>query len=278
MALWKIGDSACGHRELPRKIFESYKAAGLDYMEISPPYNGKGAAMIKEVFSEIDFKSLRKYADETGVILWSYHMPFDMEGANLVSHEKEIRDASIASDCEMLKAISEIGMNLAVIHPSVGGYAGEDRLERIKYSIDSLHQINEVAKKCGITLAVENLPRTALCNHSSELLQILESDDTLRVCFDVNHLLIQSHKDFVEAVGDKIVTVHISDYDFVDEKHWLPGKGDINWPELVSLLKGINYQGPFMNEVTAFPDDEVPEGRVSYSELKAANDKILQYI
>ena len=175
----------------------------------------------------------------------------------------------------MIKAISEIDIKIAVIHPSVGGYKGEDREERIKYSIESLSQINETAKKCGVTLAVENLPNTALSGNVNDLLILIEHDDTLRVCFDVNHLFLNSHKEFIDAVGSKIITVHISDYDFVTEKHWLPGKGKIDWTELVSLLKSINYAGPFMNEVTAFPDSETPEGKVSHSELKAANDKIL---
>jgi sugar phosphate isomerase/epimerase len=56
------------------------------------------------------------------------------------------------------------------------------------------------------------------------------------------------HKDFVDALGDKIVTCHMSDYDFVDEKHFFCGNGDINWDELIGLLEGIGYCGPFLYE------------------------------
>jgi sugar phosphate isomerase/epimerase len=43
--------------------------------------------------------------------------------------------------------------------------------------------------------------------------------------------------------------VHMSDYDFVDEKHWLPGWGDNNWNNIILSLIEAGYDGPFMYEV-----------------------------
>jgi sugar phosphate isomerase/epimerase len=34
----------------------------------------------------------------------------------------------------------------------------------------------------------------------------------------------------------------------VDEKHWLPGKGVLNWPALMQALREIDYKGPFTYE------------------------------
>jgi len=51
----------------------------------------------------------------------------------------------------------------------------------------------------------------------------------------------------------------LSDYDFVDERHWLLGTGKIDCGELISLLKGIGYQGPFMNEVRGSLEAEIKE-------------------
>ena len=98
----------------------------------------------------------------------------------------------------------------------------------------------------------------------------------MRVCFDVNHLFHESHKDFIDALGEKIITLHISDYDYEDERHWLPGEGEINWEELVSLLKKINYQGVFMNEINASCLGEKDGGKYTLAELKKANDNILK--
>lgn len=272
---WEIGASTCGNKILDKNFFDCCQKNSIKYVEIAPPFNYQGKDIINEVYKTFDLKKIKEYADEFDVKLWSYHLPFDPEGANLVSHDKEIRDFSIKTDCEMIKAISEVGIKVAVLHPSVGGYKGNDRVERIKYSMDSVYKINQTAKECGVALAVENLPRTAISGNVNDLLKILSCDDTLRVCFDVNHLFLESHKDFVDAVGDKIVTVHISDYDFEDEKHWLPGMGKIDWKELISLLKAINYSGPFMNEVGITPGEDIPEKRFSFAQLKEANEKIL---
>ena len=43
--------------------------------------------------------------------------------------------------------------------------------------------------------------------------------------------------------------MHLSDYDYIDERHWLPGEGKINWKELISGLESVNYNGPLMYEI-----------------------------
>lgn len=35
----------------------------------------------------------------------------------------------------------------------------------------------------------------------------------------------------------------------VDERHWLPGEGKINWKNVIHSLGKINYSGAFMHEV-----------------------------
>lgn len=273
--MFRLGAATRKHLHITKEIFECYQTNGIKAMEISPSYSEMGFDFAIDHVRATDYKLLAQYAKETDVELWSQHLPYGMNEFNPAYPHKEHRKKTIELDCEILKIISESGIKVAVIHPSGEPVSDNNRNDGLKYATESILKINKTARECGITLAVENLPRTCLCNHSDELIQILDADDTLRVCFDVNHLLFQSHKDFVDAVGSKIATLHISDYDFTDEKHWLPGDGKINWQELLTLLKGINYTGPFMNEVAAFPDSKVPQNGVSYSQLKAANRKIL---
>jgi len=52
-----------------------------------------------------------------------------------------------------------------------------------------------------------------------------------------------------EAVGDKIITVHISDYDFVDERHWLPGEGKLDWQRMLKCFEKVGYQGVWLYEI-----------------------------
>lgn len=52
----------------------------------------------------------------------------------------------------------------------------------------------------------------------------------LYMCFDSNHLLGEANPDFLRrlyeaGLAGRIGSVHISDYDFTDERHELPGNG-----------------------------------------------------
>ena len=75
----------------------------------------------------------------------------------------------------------------------------------------------------------------------------------MKVCFDSNHLLQEQGDSFILAVGDKIVTTHISDYDFVNERHLLPGELDIDWEEYMDL--GSDYEG--MQKILCEGESEV---------------------
>ena len=119
-------------------------------------------------------------------------------------------------------------------------------MENAKRSLDALAK---VCRESGVTLCVEDLPRTCIGNCSAEILDLISVNSDLRVCFDTNHLLFEKPVDFVRAVADKIVTVHVSDYDFIDERHWLPGEGDVEWSALLAALDEVGYSGPWLYEI-----------------------------
>ena len=72
----------------------------------------------------------------------------------------------------------------------------------------------------------------------------------LYMCFDSNHLLGEANPDFLRrlyeaGLAGRIGSVHISDYDFTDERHELPGNGKNDWPAIVAGLERLDYDGPF---------------------------------
>jgi sugar phosphate isomerase/epimerase len=118
-------------------------------------------------------------------------------------------------------------------------------------SINSLKILSEEVRKVDGQLAVECLPRTCLGNTADELLKIVNSvNNGLGICFDTNHLLKEKPEEFAEKAGSLIVTLHVSDYDGIDERHWLPGMGIINWTNVVAELAKSGYSGPFMFEAS----------------------------
>ena len=69
------------------------------------------------------------------------------------------------------------------------------------------------------------------------------------VCLDSNHFLKERPETAVLALGKSIKTTHISDYDFVDERHWLPGEGKVVWTALYNALREVGYNGVWMYEL-----------------------------
>ena len=45
----------------------------------------------------------------------------------------------------------------------------------------------------------------------------------------------------MQVAHKHIKTVHLSDYDFQDEKHWVAGEGMVNWKELLSMALTISW-------------------------------------
>ena len=100
-----------------------------------------------------------------------------------------------------------------------------------------------------MTLCLENLPRTCLCRTSDEMLKFLAAIPELKVVFDTNHSLAEENVHYIHAVGSKIVSLHVSDYDFIDERHLLPGEGLNPWPKILESLEEEGYNGRFLYEL-----------------------------
>ena len=236
--MYQIGLSTpCSH--ITEENLTSYRNAGLTVMEISDGMEG---------YAHFDYKRAHMLAAEYGVKLNSLHLPFcpfteiDISNPLLADHTVEYYRGLIEKG-------ADIGIKIFVLHPS-GEPIKQAREIRMKTAKKSLSRLAEIAAANSAVIAVENLPRTCLGKNSAEITELLSANKNLRVCFDTNHLLDEPTADFARTIGSKILTLHISDYDFVNERHWLPGEGKIDWQELLTVLREIGYSGPWMYEMS----------------------------
>ena len=218
--------------------FEKLRESGFSAIEVtlhSDPY--------------LDYKKEAEMAKRHDITLWSSHIPFrPFDERDISLEDPEVRGKFVEYIKERIKLGSDAGIKRFVIHPSIP-LPEERREERKKCAMDSLSKLAPVAKECGAIICMEDMIPSCLGNTPDELLEIISVDDSLRVCFDVNHLLKCTHEEFVKKLGHKIATVHISDYDFIQERHWWPGLGKINWPELYELICGTGSDGVWMYEM-----------------------------
>ena len=56
-------------------------------------------------------------------------------------------------------------------------------------------------------------------------------------------------------------------YDFKDEKHWLPGEGDIDWQKLYNDLLAVGYNGMWLYELGFKPEDTIDRRDLDYKDF-----------
>lgn len=236
---YSIGLSTCS-KNPDRAFFAACKEAGIDCVELSQN---------AEDFAELDFAAVKKYADEYGVTLQSMHIPF-APFYFLDPSDEEKQNVTLAYFYWCIQKGADIGIRTFVVHPSAEPIAEDDRAHRLQIAKQTLAQLADFAARHDAVIAVENLPRTCLGRDSKDILALLEAHPALRCCYDTNHLLSEDAVDFIHAVGDKIVTTHVSDYDFLNERHWLPGEGKVDWTCILQALDEVGYKGAWLYEVS----------------------------
>ncbi len=234
--MYKLGLSTCS-KIVDENLFKSYSEAGITAMEIS---------MNSEAYDSFDYENALRLSQKYGIELWSFHLPF-MPFSVLDISAPSLKDYTVSYFKSLIEKASAIGIKRFIIHSS--GEPVFEREARMNFAKESLKELADFAEKFGGIICVEDLPRTCLGRDSDEILELISAHDSLKVCLDTNHLLSENLSDFIEKVGDKIITTHISDYDFVDEKHWLPFEGKIDWEKVVSSLQKINYDGVWLYEI-----------------------------
>ncbi len=217
--------------------------------------------------------SIFQLAKDHKVTIQSIHLPFypweEMDPASTI---KAYRDTFIEKESELLKIAANRGVKIAVAHPSAEPYKDELREENLKAVIDSFAKLNDVAKKAGIILAVENLPRTCMCRDCSEIVKIYNAIPDIHFCFDSNHSLIDDNVDIIKTMGERIVATHISDYEFYDEMHLFPGEGKNNWQQIMQALEEVNYSGNWNYEIRDCSD--IPAKRFKDNHMDLLSGKI----
>lgn len=255
--MYIVGTSTCGN-VVDEELLSSINNGGIKALEISFDQYYK--------YRNFDYKKVNEFANSYGMKIWSIHLPYaPFDQIDPSSLDSEKRKFTFDEFINVIRYGSDIGIDKFIAHPSAEPINDIERCKRLKNSADFFDKLSEAANKYGAIIALENLPRSCIGRNSEEMKYLLSANDKLRVCFDTNHLLKESVSNFIKAVGPKIITTHISDCDFTDERHWLPGEGKINWKKLAESLESVNYKGIWLYEVKN--SKLSAHDKVKYSEL-----------
>ena len=240
--MFDIGLSTNG-KTINEELFFQYEKAGIRAMEL---------AIEEDKYETFNYEMAKKWADNHNVQLWSLHLPFrPTEKVNFASNDELVRTNTLEYYTNIIKRASKAGIKIFVVHPNSNEpiEEGEERAKKIEQIKKYLDMLAENAYKEGCVVAVENLPRSCIARNSDELLDLMKANEKLRVCYDTNHLMGQEATEFIKAVGEKIITLHVSDYDFMNERHWLPGEGKNDWQKILKALRKVGYNGVWLYEI-----------------------------
>ncbi len=218
-------------------LLPGYAKCGIEAVEISLPD--------KPLTELIPFaRGAAALAGESGMQVWSVHLPFSRR-LDISNPDDEGRENALAELYRTIDLAREVGAGTLVVHGSSEPNEDSSRPARMAACAESLSRLQAYAGE--MRLAVENLPRTCIGRTGQEV--ALLSQSCAGVCFDVNHLLIEDHDAFLDAAGKRVITTHLSDYDGIDERHWLPGAGVVPFKRVRERLLGMGYDGPFLFEL-----------------------------
>jgi sugar phosphate isomerase/epimerase len=119
----------------------------------------------------------------------------------------------------------------------------EEHPARVDQVCRSLEELLPLAYELDFSFNVEYLPRKCIGNCPEELLKIASNFNNKHVgiCMDVNHVMHRYNQlpQIIDQLSKYIHSFHLSDFDGIDEKHWFPGQGIINWTNVMQVIKKI---------------------------------------
>lgn len=199
---------------------------------------------------------------DEGLVLNSVHLPFS-RFCYFSSSDEGVR--AFASE-EMQKLIAEcdkFSPKHYILHSKTGTESEGLWAARVPALIKTAKELVTVTKN---NICLENMvasfPRTA-----QELASIVDEVKGARVCVDTNHFLKEKTQDAIATLGKRIATIHVSDHDYVYEKHWLPKEGKIDWMKVLGALEKVGYNGVFNYEVKQV---------YSYQEIRANYESLFE--
>ncbi len=193
-------------------------------------------------------RSLRRLADELGLVCNQSHAPFPVRCAAIRERLK------LAIECTAIA-----GGKICIIHPDNALSAGENAV--------MYRELLPTAHDFGVKIAAENMwywnretdeARAAACSHHDDFVaHIREVDDPYLVaCLDIGHAdmrgLGTSPREMIYALRDHLAAIHMHDNDRWHDSHELPFTMQIDMEDVIAALREVNYQGDMTLEADRY--------------------------
>ena len=239
------------------------KRLGFQSVEVSLGKVGGYEMHMQRCMQQID-EGLQAVLDE-GLRLNSIHLPFQ-RFIYISSYDEGVRAWAVDEFRQLIKICDRYYAENYVFHSKTG--RREEGLWELRKPalIRSFREFTEMTRN---NICIENMvgpfPSTV-----ADMQEVLGQVEKGKCCIDMNHFLQDKPSDAILALGDRLTTIHVSDYDGVYEKHWMPKQGVNNWMKIIGALETIGYTGAFTYEVG------MQTQGYTYAEIRANYDELFE--
>lgn len=183
---------------------------------------------------------------------YSAHSP--MSDINIGSLNPRMREASVQELLEGMGAAARMGMDVYTVHPGFLTPIGLVARDRVKEAVrSSLRRLEAMSGELGITIALENMPRSpfSMATEPGFLTELMDGID-IGICFDIGHANTMGLVDEFLELKDRFVNIHVHDNMGATDEHLPVGKGTVDFHSLLERLAG--YSGRYVIESRGVDD------------------------
>ncbi len=213
-----------------------------------------------EAFFKKDAALAEKYRLPAGQV----HAPFPTWPESNDPDEYEFMMQALEKS---ILAAAIMGSPYLVLHCAMPmGWAEDTDLPRTRAENERvLARLLPVAERCGVTLALENMPLRKIPSCSPEqLIDYIDMmhSDRLVACFDTGHANLSGYScaEYIRRLGKRLRVLHLHDNEYGRiyrqesemDQHDCPGLGNIDWAATFAALREIGYTGSLSLESDCF--------------------------
>ncbi len=162
---------------------------------------------------------------------------------------KELREYALSELEKCIEVFRKLGVDKANVHFDNSLLIIKDE-NTVDFNIWSLKRLVKIGRKYGMKIMAENTP--GLFSQPKVLDHIFKKIPALNFHLDVAHANIDRKNTtpiLVPKFSKRLIHIHISDNHGKHDEHLSIGKGNINWPSVLGVVKDAGYDGTITLEV-----------------------------
>lgn len=200
--------------------------------------------------SDARMEELKSIAKDAGIEL-TYSLGLD-PAYDISSYDENTRKAGIKYLTDIVEKIHKMDGKILSGVSYAGWGVPPYEFEKevlLENSVKGMKEVSKVAKEYGITYGIEAVNRFegVIVNTAEEALDYVNrvDMDNVGILLDTYHMNIEENNigDAIRCAGDKLVGFHVG-----ENNRTAPGRGHLDWDEIFTALKDVNYKGRIVAE------------------------------